>query len=266
MVSESTQGALTPELRVSRLNYRYKSRSPLDHATRPLAIADVSFEIEKGRTLSIIGHTGSGKSTILRCIIGLEEPDSGQILIGSIDRLRASGPERRALSRKVQVVLQDSVSALNPRLTISDVIVEPLLIHRIGDRRSRATRAKELLELVGLRSSMSYSHPHQLSGGQRQRVAIARALSIEPKLLLLDEPLSALDLSVKAQLSNLLLDLQDRFDLTYLHISHDLFGVANLSDEIAVLSGGRIVECGKRAQLLANPEHDETRSLLSAIA
>jgi ABC-type glutathione transport system ATPase component len=254
-----------PELRLSHLNHRYGSHSPLDRQTRPLALADISFEIEKGRTLSIIGHTGSGKSTILRCIIGLEKPESGEILIAGVDTVQATAPERRALHRKVQVVFQDSVSALNPRLKVGDVIAEPLVIHRIGDRRSRATRAKDLLEVVGLKASMCDTLPHELSGGQRQRVAIARALSSEPELLLLDEPLSALDLSIKAQLSNLLLDLQDKFHLTYLHISHDLFGVANLSDDIAVLHEGRIVECAKRTDLLTHPQHKETRSLLDAI-
>ena len=152
MSSDSVLHASVPELRVSRLNHRYKSRSPIDRQTRPLALADVSFEIEKGRTLSIIGHTGSGKSTILRCIIGLEKPESGEILIGGIDTVQATPEERRALHRKVQVVFQDSVSALNPRLKVGDVIAEPLVIHRIGDKRSRAARAKELLEVVGLKA------------------------------------------------------------------------------------------------------------------
>jgi ABC-type glutathione transport system ATPase component len=266
MSSDSALRASVPELRVSHLNHRYKSRSPLDRQTRPLALADISFEIARGQTLSIIGHTGSGKSTILRCVIGLEQPESGEILIGGVDSVRATAEERRTLHRKVQIVFQDSVSVLNPRLTIGDIIVEPLVIQRIGDKRSRAARAKELLDVVGLKASMYDSLPHELSGGQRQRVAIARALSSGPELLLFDEPLSALDVSIKAQLSNLLLDLQDEFHLTYLHISHDLFGVANLSDDIAVLHQGRIVECATRTELLTHPEHEETRSLLAAIA
>jgi peptide/nickel transport system ATP-binding protein len=265
MADEAMHTKSAPKLRVSHLNHAYRRHSATAGAHAP-GLIDVSFEVEAGQTLSIIGESGSGKSTIVKCILGLEKPASGEIQIDGVDILGVSTKERRALHRKMQAVFQDSASSLNPRLSVEEVIVEPLVIHRVGDSRTRNTRAKELFDVVGLPQTMLRRRPSELSGGQRQRIAIARALSIRPELLILDEPLTAMDLSIKAQLSNLLLDLQKEFHLTYLHISHDLFGVANLSDSVAVLRNGRIVECAGRQELFTNPKHADTRSLLAAIS
>jgi peptide/nickel transport system ATP-binding protein len=252
-------------LRVSNLNFQYKKRLTGEIAGIGAAagLADISFEISAGETLSIVGKSGSGKSTLVKCIVGLVRPDSGDIFIARMDYLHAAGPARKAIRRKVQAVFQDSASSLSPRMTVEEIISEPLAIHRVGNAQSRRERTRSVVDAVGLPYSFLTRRSAELSGGQRQRVAIARALSVEPELLILDEPLTALDLSIKAQLSNLLAELQEQFGVAYLHISHDLFGVAALSDRVAVMHGGRIVENADRTVLFTNPVHLETRSLLA---
>jgi peptide/nickel transport system ATP-binding protein len=264
MATDAETTSCHPTLRVLHLNHRYSKGPFAGRRQAALNVSDVSFDVACGQTLSIIGESGSGKSTIVKCVLGIEKPESGEILIDGINRFRSPNSERNVCSRKVQAVFQDSASSLNPRLRVDEVIVEPLLIHGVGDSRSRTIRMKELLDAVGLPRKILDRRPPELSGGQRQRVAIARALSIQPMLLVLDEPLTALDLSVKAQLSNLLLQLQDELKLAYLLISHDLFGVANLSDFVAVLREGQIVEYADAKELFANPRHVETRALLAA--
>jgi oligopeptide transport system ATP-binding protein len=229
------------------------------------AVDGVSFALTRGETLGLVGESGCGKSTTARLILRLIEPTSGSVRLDGTDLLRCSTSQLRAMRREMQVVFQDPLSSFNPRMSVGTNLMEPLRFHSIGSTQERAAEARRLLEVVGLRAGDFSRYPHELSGGQCQRLAIARALILKPKLVIFDEPVSALDVSIRAQILTLLLDLQQRFGLTYIFISHDLSVVKRVSNRIAVMYLGRIVELTDSERLLAAPLHPYTRSLLQAI-
>jgi len=233
------------------------------------AVDDVSLDIQEGETLGLVGESGSGKSTLGRLILHLIEPTSGAIVFDGVDLLQASGSELRRLRRDMQIIFQDPFGSLDPRFRVDDVIAEPLILHRkimhesLG-RDARRQRVRELLRAVGMDESAMARYPHEFSGGQRQRIGIARALALRPKFIVADEPVSALDVSVGAQIVNLLQQLQRDFGLTYLFISHSMPVVRYLSTRIAVMYQGKIVEIGSTEQITAQPQHPYTRKLLAA--
>ena len=228
------------------------------------ALHDVSFNLEKGRTLGLVGPSGSGKSTLARCLTFFEPPTHGTIHLEGRNLWTSSRPERRSLRAQIQLIFQEPAASLNPRFTAEQIVEEPLVIQRWGTTATRRKKASELMETVGLPPQAIGKPALQFSGGERQRLAIARALALEPKLLILDESFSGLDLSIQTQVANLLSDLQTRLGLTYILISHDLAAVASLAGEIAVMDAGRIVEHAPTAALLANPRHPRTRELVEA--
>jgi oligopeptide transport system ATP-binding protein len=229
------------------------------------AVDDVSFGIEEGEMFGLVGESGSGKSTTGRCILRLIEPTSGVVLFRGEDVLKFSRSRMREARRDLQIVFQDPYSSLNPRMRVGAIVEEPLIIHGLGTRDERDHRVRELFELVGLEPDHLRRYPHEFSGGQRQRIGIARALALNPALIIADEAVSALDVSIQAQVVALLLDLQQRLKLTYLFIAHDLRLVEHICRRVAVMYLGKIVEMGETGALFANPTHPYTRALLSAI-
>ncbi|MBV9690802.1 MAG: ABC transporter ATP-binding protein [Ktedonobacteraceae bacterium] len=229
------------------------------------AVDDITFSIERGQTLGLVGESGSGKTTIGRTIVRLYKPTSGEILFENVDLATLEGVQLRRMRRRVQMVFQDPYASLNPRYTIGSLIAEPMHIHHIGTSQQIREKTEELLRVVGLRPEYIDRYPHEFSGGQRQRIAVARALSINPEFIIADEPVSALDVSVRAQVLNLLQRLQKQFNLTYLFVSHDLSVVRHVADRIAVMYLGKIVELADRDELYAAPKHPYTKALLSAV-
>lgn len=229
------------------------------------AVDGVSFEVQPGETLSLVGESGSGKSTTGYCVLQLLKPTSGSIEFEGTELTTLRREEMRRMRREMQIVFQDPYSSLDPRMTVGDIVGEPLVVHGIGTRRDRSARIRDLLDVVGFDPGYTNRYPHEFSGGQRQRIGIARALALSPKLIVCDEPVSALDVSIQAQILNLLKDLQRDFGLTYLFIAHDLAVVRGMSDRIAVMNRGQIVELGPAEEVYGNPQDDYTKALLSAV-
>ncbi len=254
-------------LEVTRLRMHFPAQTGvLGRRTGTLkAVDDVSFSIAAGETLGLVGESGCGKSTIGRCIVRLLEPTKGRIRLMGKDITHRNQWLLRSARRDVQMVFQDPADSLNPRMDVQHIIAEPLAIHHVGSRASRRKRVAEVMDMVGLPSGAAARFPHEFSGGQRQRIGIARALALAPRLLILDEPVSALDVSVQSQVLNLLLDLQRDLNLSYLFISHDLSVVKHISDQVAVMYLGKIVEMAGADQIYHDARHAYTRALLSAI-
>jgi len=265
---ETTSSVRPPLLKVTNLLKHFPIRSGIlfertvDHVR---AVDDVSFEIAEGETLGLVGESGSGKSTTGYCVLQLLKPTAGSILFQGQELTTLGREELRKMRREMQIVFQDPYSSLDPRMTVGDIVAEPLVVHSIGTRRDRSVRVRELLDVVGFDPGFTNRYPHEFSGGQRQRIGIARALALAPKLIVCDEPVSALDVSIQAQILNLLKDLQQDLGLTYLFIAHDLAVVRSMSDRIAVMNKGKLIEIGPAEELYAEPREDYTKALLSAV-
>jgi len=256
---------MQPLLKVENLVKRYAKRRLADAREELLALNAVSFSIFPGTTLAVVGESGSGKSTLAGCLACLESPTTGSIWYEEKDLVKLGERARRQVRPQLQLIFQEPASSFNPRWKVLEILVEPLILQRNFNREEMNQRANSLLERVGLSPDIVKRPPTELSGGQRQRLAIARALALEPKLLILDEALSALDCSVQAQIANLLMELQSSLGMTYVFITHDLAMAAYLADEIVVMDGGRIVEQGPPEKILRVPQHETTRQLLAAV-
>jgi len=266
-VADTVEGGLTPVLSVKNLVTRFAIRSGLfGRVTGAVhAVENISFDLFQGETLSLVGESGCGKSTTGRSITRLVEPESGEVSLDGYDVLKLGPTDLRSLRRSVQMIFQDPFSSLNPRMTVGSAVAEPMIKHRIASPSDARRKAADLLERVGLSSTMMDRYPHEFSGGQRQRVAIARALALNPKVIVADESVSALDVSIKAQVCNLLMDLQEQFKIAFLFISHDMAVVERVSHRVAVMYLGEIVEIGPRTQIFANPQHAYTKKLMAAV-
>jgi oligopeptide transport system ATP-binding protein len=229
------------------------------------AVDDVSLEVRKGETLGLVGESGCGKSTLGRTLIRLYEPTAGQIQFEGRNFIQLQGEELRKTRKDIQMIFQDPYASLDPRMTVGQILSQPFEIHGLLTAKEREEKVKELLQIVGLKAAHTNRYPHEFSGGQRQRISIARAIALNPRLIIADEPVSALDVSVQAQILNLLKDLQDRLKLTYIFISHDLSVIEHLCDRIAVMYLGKIVEIAPRDELFNNPQHPYTQALIAAI-
>jgi peptide/nickel transport system ATP-binding protein/oligopeptide transport system ATP-binding protein len=229
------------------------------------AVDDVSFDIGEGETLGLVGESGSGKSTTGYCILQLLKPTEGSVRFMGKELTALSRSDLRELRREMQIVFQDPYSSLNPRQTVGKIVEEPMYVHGQGTRRDRERRVRDLLETVGFNPDFTNRYPHEFSGGQRQRIGIARALALAPRLIVCDEPVSALDVSIQAQILNLLKDLQKDLGLAYLFVAHDLAVVRTMSDRIAVMNKGKLVEIGKAEEVYSNPQEDYTKALLAAV-
>jgi ABC-type oligopeptide transport system ATPase subunit len=255
-----------PLVEVTRLVKEFtRHRGTFAGTSAVRAVDEVSFSIEEGATLGLVGESGSGKTTTGRCVLRLIEPTSGEVRFRGEDVLAFSRSRMRLARREMQIVFQDPFSSLDPRMRAVTIVEEPLVIHRLGSRAERRERVTELFRLVGLDPSHLGRYPREFSGGQRQRIGIARALALQPSFIVADEPVSALDVSIQAQVINLLMDLQDRLGLTYLFIAHDLRLVRHVCDRVAVMYRGRIVETGPIAAVYDSPRHPYTQALLSAV-
>ena len=229
------------------------------------AVDGVSFDIQRGETLGLVGESGCGKSTTGRTILQLYRPTAGSVNFEGIDLVHLKGEELRKMRRKMQMIFQDPYASLNPRMTVADIVGEPLMVHNVATGKEIEERVKHLLHVVNLNPSFAGRYPHEFSGGQRQRIGVARALALQPSFIICDEPISALDVSIQAQVVNLLEELQEQFNLTYLFIAHDLSMVRHISDRVAVMYLGVIVELASRDELYTHPLHPYTRALLSAV-
>ncbi len=257
---------MTPLVDVKHLVKDFPGRGGLFSRGTPVrAVDDVSFSIGAGETLGLVGESGSGKTTTGRCLLRLIEPSSGEVRFKDTNVLALGARELRQARRHLQIVFQDPYSSLNPRMRAGDIVLEPLTIHKIGTKDQRIARVRQLFEMVGLDPADMQKFPHEFSGGQRQRIGVARAVALEPSFVICDEPVSALDVSVQAQVVNLLLDLQQRLGLTYLFIAHDLRLVRQICDRVAVMYRGRLVEVAPAERVFTAPVHPYTKALLSAI-
>lgn len=253
--------AAYPLLQVNHLKKYFKTPRGMLHA-----VDDVTFSLEQGKTLGVVGESGCGKSTMGRTILRLLEPTDGEVLFEGADVSRLNAAEMRSMRTKMQMIFQDPFSSLDPRKSVSQTILEPIRLHRlITSKKEQQERVRELMETVGLSERLVNSYPHELDGGRRQRIGIARALAVDPQFIVCDEPVSALDVSIQAQILNLMKDLQEKIGLTYLFITHDLSVVNHFSDDIIVMYLGRLVEKAPSEELFAHPTHPYTKALLSAI-
>jgi oligopeptide/dipeptide ABC transporter ATP-binding protein len=258
---EGSSAPPPPLLEVRNLTKRFAGRG--GGVVR--AVENVSFSISRGETLALVGESGCGKTTVTKLVLGLEKPTSGEILFHGADLAKASSPAMHAYRREAQAVFQDPYSSLNPRLRVRTIIAEPLMAHGIGDRSSQRGRVSEVLDVVGLPKTAAGLYPHEFSGGQRQRIAIARALALKPSFMVLDEPISALDVSIRAQILNLLADIQDQFGLTYLIVAHDLALVEHFSSTVGVMYLGSMAELGPTEAVFSAPRHPYTKALLASV-